>query len=116
MVEWDGEVVGTFRDGGSIVGPALSAFHRQCLTMLIQAERRERQEGMFMPQAALAHFMAVMRQDVTRVTLLSDADCPGVHVRIFQYARNAEENGSRTSASAHVYLQTADVNEARGRD
>jgi hypothetical protein len=32
-----------------------------------------------MPQAALAHFMAVMRQDVTRVTRLADADRLGVH-------------------------------------
>ena len=68
IVERDGEVVGTFSDGGGSVGPALSAFHRQRLTMLTQAERRERQESMLKPQAALAHFMAVMKQDVTRVT------------------------------------------------
>ena len=87
--------------------------------MPTQAERRERQEGMFMPQAALAHFMAVMRQDVTRVTLLADADRPGAHVCIFQYARNAEENGGAERPPAPAYicelrtsLRPADVIEA----
>ncbi|CAL8286541.1 unnamed protein product [Boreogadus saida] len=63
IVERDGKVVCTFSDDSGSVGSALSAFHRQRLTMLTQAERRERQEGMFMPQAALAHFMAIMGQD-----------------------------------------------------
>ncbi|CAL8339382.1 unnamed protein product [Boreogadus saida] len=58
--------------------------------MPTRAERRERQDGMFMPKAALAHFMAVMR-------MLQD---------------RPEENGSRTSAGAHLYVRTADVIEA----
>ena len=38
-----------------------------------QTERRERQDGMFMPKAALAHLMSAIRQDVTRVACLADA-------------------------------------------
>ena len=47
--------------------------------MPTQAGRRERQDGMFMPKAALAHLMAATRQDVTRVTCLADAVHRGLH-------------------------------------
>ena len=70
MVERDGEVTRTFSDGGGSVGSALSG---QRSLMPTQAGRRERRDGMFMPEAALAHLMAATRQDVTRVTCLADA-------------------------------------------
>ena len=70
VVERDSKVVGPFSNGGGSVGSALSG---QRSLMPTQAERRERQDGMFMPKAALAHLMAVIRQDVTRVTWFADA-------------------------------------------
>ena len=57
--------------------------------------------------------MAVMRQDVTRVTHLADADRLGVHdIHLIMLQDRPEENGSRTSAGACLYLRTADVVEA----
>ena len=72
IVERDGKVVGTFSDDGGSVGSALSVVRQQRRTMPTQTERRERQDGMFMPKAALAHLMAAIRQDVTRVACLAD--------------------------------------------
>ncbi|XP_030211514.1 uncharacterized protein LOC115543102 [Gadus morhua] len=61
IVERDSKVVGPFSNGGRSVGSAaLSVVHQQRHTMPTQAERRERQDGMFMPKAALAHLMAVI--------------------------------------------------------
>ncbi|CAL8350245.1 unnamed protein product [Boreogadus saida] len=60
-VERDSKVVDPFSNGGGSVGSVLSVVHRQRSIMPTQAERRERQDGMFMPKAAL------------RVTCLADA-------------------------------------------
>ena len=68
--EAGGDVVGPFSNGGGSVGSALSG---QRSIMPTQAGLRERQDGMFMPKAALAHLMAAIRQDETRVTCLADA-------------------------------------------
>ena len=79
IVERNSKVVGPFSNGGGSVGSALSVVRQQRRTMPTQTERRERQDGMFMPKAALAHLMAVIRQDVTRVTCLADAGRLRVH-------------------------------------
>ncbi|CAL8387716.1 unnamed protein product [Boreogadus saida] len=70
IVERDSKVGGPFSNGGGSVGSALSG---QRSIMPTQAGRRERQDGMFMHKAALAHLMAAIRQDVTHVTCLADA-------------------------------------------
>ncbi|CAL8283952.1 unnamed protein product [Boreogadus saida] len=79
IVERNSKVVGPFSNGGGSVGSALSVVRRQRRTMPTQTERRECQDGMFMPKAALAHLMAAIRQDVTRVTCLAYADRLRVH-------------------------------------
>ena len=83
--------------------------------MPTQTERRERQDGMFMPKAALALLMAVIRQDVTRVTCLADADRLRVHnIYLFTsvcYRIVLKKMGAERLL-AHRYVRTADVIEA----